>query len=175
MPCRLQNYSEKKTQNEQRQSLSDTDKGSYLIRVVGRSKPCFCYAKTLAKELTLRFKIILMGRPRVGDQDKRVVQVNIRLTKEEHEKVIQYSQASGLSPASWMRRKVFTGKFPPVKLSPVEASMYNELRSIGVNLNQIARTVNQGDDYKKHLDFIISIWITIQGMLTHLTNYRQSG
>jgi hypothetical protein len=116
-----------------------------------------------------------MGRPRVEDQDKRIVQVNIRLTEEEHKKITQYSQASGLSPANWMRRKVFTGKFPPVKLSPVEASMYNELRSIGVNLNQIARNVNQGDDYKKHLDFIISIWITIQGMLKRLTNDRQSG
>ena len=103
-----------------------------------------------------------MGRPRVEDQNKRIVQVNIRLTEEEYKKVTQYSQASGLSPANWMRRKVFTGKFPPVKLSPLEASMYNELRSIGVNLNQIAHKINQGDDHKKHFDFLISMWIDDQ-------------
>jgi len=116
-----------------------------------------------------------MGRPRVEDQNKRVVQVNIRLTEEEHKTVTQYAQASGLSPANWMRRKVFTGKFPPVKLSPLEASMYNELRSIGVNLNQIARKVNQGEDHEPHFDFLIDTWITIKGMLKQLTNDRQSG
>jgi hypothetical protein len=90
----------------------------------------FLLRKNACERLTLRFKIILMGRPRVGDQYKRVVQVNIRLTEEEHKKITQYSQASGLSPANWMRKKVFTGKFPPVKLSPLEASMYNQLRSM---------------------------------------------
>ena len=116
-----------------------------------------------------------MGRPRVGDQDKRIVQVNIRLTEEEHKKVIQYSQASGLSPANWMRKKVFTGKFPPVKLSPVEASIYNELRSIGVNLNQITHKINQGDDHTNHFDFLVSTWIDIKGILKKLTDDRQSG
>jgi hypothetical protein len=33
----------------------DTDEGSYLIRVVERSKPCFRYAKTLVETGTLRF------------------------------------------------------------------------------------------------------------------------
>lgn len=116
-----------------------------------------------------------MGRPRVEDQNRRIVQVNIRLTEEEHKTVTQYAQASGLSPANWMRRKVFTGKFPPVKLSPLEASMYNELRSIGVNLNQIAHKVNQGESHEPHFDFLIDTWITIKGMLKQLTNDRQSG
>lgn len=116
-----------------------------------------------------------MGRPRVGDQDKRIVQVNIRLTEEEHKKVVQYSQASGLSPANWMRQKVFTGKFPPVKLSPLEASMYNQLRSIGVNLNQITRKINQGDDHRTHFDFLVSTWIDIKGILKKLTDDRQPG
>jgi hypothetical protein len=116
-----------------------------------------------------------MGRPRVEDQNKRIVQVNIRLTEEEHKTVTQHAQASGLSPANWMRRKVFTGKFPPIKLSPLEASMYNELRSIGVNLNQIARKVNQGESQEPHFDFLMDTWMTIKAMLKRLTNDRQSG
>jgi hypothetical protein len=74
-----------------------------------------------------------------------------------------------------MRKKVFTGKFPPVKMSQLEASMYNQLRSIGVNLNQITHKINQGDDHHKHFDFLIKTWIDIKGMLKHLTNDRQSG
>lgn len=116
-----------------------------------------------------------MGRPRVEDQDKRIVQVNIRLTEEEHKKVVQYAQASGLSPANWMRRKVFTGKFPPVKLSPLEASMYNQLRSIGVNLNQITHKINQGDDHRNHFDFLVKTWIDIKGILKKLTDDRKPG
>jgi hypothetical protein len=135
----------------------------------------FLLRKNACKDITLRLKYILMGRPRVEDQNKRIVQVNIRLTEDEYKKVTQYSQASGLSPANWMRKKVFTGKFPPVKLSPLEASMYTELRSIGVNLNQIAHKINQGDDHNKHFDFLISTWIDIKGVLKQLTNDRQSG
>lgn len=116
-----------------------------------------------------------MARPHVGDQHKRIVQVNIRLTEDEHKKVIEYSQGSGLSPANWIHRKVFTGKFPPVKLSPVEASMYNELRAIGVNLNQIAHKINQGDDHRKHFDFIVNSGIIIKEILKRLTNGRQPG
>lgn len=116
-----------------------------------------------------------MGRPRVEDQNKRVVQVNIRLTEEEHKKVTQYSQASGLSPANWMRRKVFTGKFPPVKLSPLDASIYRELKSMGVNLNQIAHKINQGEEYRVHAKFIMDLWLTINKILNRLINDRQSG
>jgi hypothetical protein len=68
----------------------------------------FSLRSNACKRHNTSFKINLMGRPRVGDQDKRIVQVNIRLTEEEHKKVVQYSQASGLSPANWMRKKVFT-------------------------------------------------------------------
>ena len=116
-----------------------------------------------------------MGRPRVEDLNKRVVQVNIRLTEEEHKKVAQYAQASGLSPANWMRRKVFTGKFPPVKLSPLDASIYRELKSMGVNLNQIAHKINQGEEYRVHAKFILDLWLTINKILNRLINDRQSG
>ena len=44
-----------------------------------------------------------MGRPRVDDQDKRIVQVNIRLTEDEYKKASQYAEASHLSPANWIR------------------------------------------------------------------------
>jgi hypothetical protein len=86
-----------------------------------------------------------MSRPKINEQDKRVVQVNIRLTADENTKVAGFATASGLSPANWIRQKVFTGKNPPVRMSPLDTSIYQELKKIGVNLNQAAHKLNQGD------------------------------
>ena len=83
-----------------------------------------------------------MGRPALEDDQRRTVQVNIRLTIAENKKVEAYAQSAGLSPANWIRQKVFTGRFPPVKNSPVEAALYRELHKIGVNLNQAVRQLN---------------------------------
>jgi hypothetical protein len=47
MPCSPQNYSEKKTQNEQSQSLSDTDEGSYLKELLGGASHVFATLKRL--------------------------------------------------------------------------------------------------------------------------------
>lgn len=86
-----------------------------------------------------------MSRPRVNENERRLVQVNIRLTAEESTKVDEYATSSGLSPANWIRHKIFTGKNPPARLSSLETSIYHELKRIGVNLNQATHKLNQGD------------------------------
>jgi hypothetical protein len=83
-----------------------------------------------------------MARPRIDDIEKRIVQVNIRLTKDEAEKVDEYAKASGISPANWIRSKVFTGRFPPLKVSTLDMSIYLELKKIGVNINQATHRLN---------------------------------
>jgi hypothetical protein len=85
-----------------------------------------------------------MGRPQVREKKKRVVQVNIRLTTDENTKVRIYAEAAGLTPANLIRQKVFSGRFPVMKISPVEASLYRELHKIGVNLNQAVKQVHAG-------------------------------
>ena len=85
-----------------------------------------------------------MGRPALREEEKRVVQVNIRLTVLESNKACTYAQASGLTPANWIRQKAFTGKFPIIKLSPLQADIYRELHKIGVNLNQAVKLVHSG-------------------------------
>lgn len=86
-----------------------------------------------------------MGRPKADEEKKRVVQVNIRLTTKENEELTNYAAASGMSPANWIRYKIFVGQNPPTRTSPLNASIYQELKKIGVNVNQIAHKVNQGD------------------------------
>jgi hypothetical protein len=85
-----------------------------------------------------------MGRRKISEKNRRKVQVNIRLTDEEFEKITTHSTGSALSPANWIRKKVFTGKFPPPKISPIDAAAIQELRRIGVNLNQAMHKVNEG-------------------------------
>ncbi|MCD8739704.1 plasmid mobilization relaxosome protein MobC [Mucilaginibacter roseus] len=85
-----------------------------------------------------------MGRPALQEEDKRTIQVNIRLTKQENDMVCNYAQASAMTPANWIRQKAFTGRFPAIKLSPLKAELYRELHKIGVNLNQAVKQVNAG-------------------------------
>jgi hypothetical protein len=85
-----------------------------------------------------------MGRPALQEVDKRLIQVNIRLTKEENDMVCNYAQASAMTPANWIRQKAFTGRFPAIKLSPLNAELYRELHKIGVNLNQAVKQLNAG-------------------------------
>lgn len=85
-----------------------------------------------------------MARPVLQKEEKRIIQVNIRLTKRESEIVSNYAQASGVTPANWIRQKVFTGRFPTIKLSPVNAALYREVHKIGVNLNQAVKQLHEG-------------------------------
>jgi len=61
-----------------------------------------------------------MGRPSLQEEEKRVIQVNIRLTKDENYTVLNYAEASGMTQANWIRQKAFTGRFPIIKLSTPE-------------------------------------------------------
>lgn len=115
-----------------------------------------------------------MARPRINDSDKRVVQVNIRLTEDESNKVNQYAAASGLSPANWIRYKVFVGKFPPVKMSPLDASVYLELKRIGVNLNQVTHRINAGEFPTEYLMRQLELTMILNKIIKALINDRQS-
>ena len=116
-----------------------------------------------------------MGRPHIKDQEKRVVQVNIRLTTGEHKKVSDYASASGLSPANWIRKKIFSGKFPAMKESPIETATYHELKKIGVNLNQAMHKLNQGEMSKDYLLFVLQLRSLLERTLKALFDDRQSG
>lgn len=116
-----------------------------------------------------------MGRPGVDDQVKRIVQVNIRLTEEEYRKASQYAEASHLSPANWIRYKVFNGKFPSMKTSPIDAKVFYELNKMGVNLNQITHKINQGEVPKEYLLFTLQVRTKLTEVIKLLSNDRKPG
>lgn len=114
-----------------------------------------------------------MGRPKINDSEKRLVQVNIRLTADENNKVNEFASASGLSPANWIRAKIFTGKLPAVKMSPIDASVYLELKRIGVNLNQVTHKINAGKFPKEYLERQLELANLLKKIIKLLTYDRQ--
>lgn len=115
-----------------------------------------------------------MARPKVNDSERRLIQVNIRLTTDENHKVQEFASACGLSPANWIRTKIFTGKFPAPKLSPLDASIYRELKRIGVNLNQVTRKINVGEFPKEYLPYLLELNRLLNKIVNLLTHDRQS-
>lgn len=116
-----------------------------------------------------------MARPRKDDIEKRLVQVNIRLTKGEALKVEQLAQASGLSPANLIRYKFFSGRFPEPKQSPLDGQIYHELKKIGVNLNQATHKINSGEtpaDYRVILTVLLQ---KLDNIFKRLIDDRQAG
>lgn len=52
-----------------------------------------------------------MSRPKISEQDKRIVQVNIRLTTEENVKVNEYAKSSGLARLTGYAKRYLLARF----------------------------------------------------------------
>ncbi|MDT3403785.1 plasmid mobilization protein [Mucilaginibacter terrae] len=98
-----------------------------------------------------------MARPALSEEERRVVQVNIRLTEEESKRVSAQAEAASLTPANWIRHKVFTGRFPVTKASPIEAKLYRELHYIGNNLNQAVKLLHSGKLSPAYLTILMTL------------------
>jgi len=109
-----------------------------------------------------------MGRPALQEEDKRIIQVNIRFTKDENDIIGNYAEASGMTPANWIRQKAFTGRFPVIKLSPVNASLYRELHKVGVNLNQAVKQLHAGKLSPAYLSILLGLMKTQKDILNCL-------
>ena len=116
-----------------------------------------------------------MARPKVKEEEKRMVQVNIRLTKIEYEKVCVLAKGTCLSPANLIRYKVFSGKFPALKQSPIEADMYQELHKIGVNLNQATHRIHLKEMPADYLPILTQLSSMVKRAIKILIDDGRSG
>jgi hypothetical protein len=116
-----------------------------------------------------------MARPKVKEEEKRIVQVNIRLTKIEHEKVCDLARSCCLSPANLIRQKMFSGKFPELKQSPIEADLYRELHRIGVNLNQATHRINRQEMPGDYLTILTHLSLMVKKAIKILLDDGRSG
>ncbi|MFB6455893.1 plasmid mobilization relaxosome protein MobC [Chitinophaga sp. Hz27] len=116
-----------------------------------------------------------MARPRKKESEKRVVQVNIRLTFSENQRVNDLAKAVGITPANLIRQKLFAGKFPPIKHSPIEIDLYRELHRIGVNLNQATHWINRNESPGEYLSILIQLSKTVNHAIKLLVDDGRSG
>lgn len=111
-----------------------------------------------------------MARPRKEDHARLTKRLpSPRCTESEYKVVFENASKAGLSVTEYIRRQCLKGK---VVVRRVDAKsdfeLVNQLRKIGVNVNQIAKNLNIfGDpataDQKR-------VWLKLEKVLDHLIN-----
>jgi hypothetical protein len=82
------------------------------------------------------------GRPKKDPEDRRTISHGLYLSEKEKRELERRADAAGLSVNEYLRRKALGGKSVQAK---TDQKTRSELRSIGINLNQLARQANQGN------------------------------
>lgn len=83
------------------------------------------------------------GRPARAERENRADRVAFRLTAEELERVQAEAERAGVSVSEYCRAAAL-GQRVRVRSAPDLSAALVSLNRVGVNLNQIARTVNRG-------------------------------
>ncbi len=94
-----------------------------------------------------------MARPRIEAAQRRTHQVGVRVTAAEAAAIRAAAQRAGEPPVEWLRRLALEAAGAPAPSPPVAErerlerwrSIWQELRRVGANLNQVARRMNAGE------------------------------
>jgi hypothetical protein len=95
------------------------------------------------------------GRPLKQPHEKRSEQVKTRFTLAELDKLRADANRAGLSLADFVRRASL-GVAVTIKYGSAEPAALTELNKIGINLNQIARSLNRGQGVPYYLEQAIA-------------------
>lgn len=95
------------------------------------------------------------GRPLKQEHEKRSEQVKTRFTLAEIDKIRADANRAGLSLADFVRRASL-GSAITVRHGGSEPQALTELNKIGINLNQIARSLNRGQPVPYYLEQAIA-------------------
>jgi hypothetical protein len=84
-----------------------------------------------------------MPRPKKNDDDRRTETLAFRLTPAERLRIEQAAVAAGRSASEYARELTLTGRVVMQQRLALDPASFDQLRRIGVNLNQLARLANQ--------------------------------
>jgi len=103
-----------------------------------------------------------MARPKKEPAERRSAKLPpIRLTEAEFADLHLQADRAGLSVTELVRQRATAGKVTP-KRGLADAQLLSEINRIGVNLNQIARTLNRGGDRDPHhLDHVLGRLVAV--------------
>lgn len=96
-----------------------------------------------------------MARPKKRESEKRTEQVNSRYTLAERLALEKQAQAAGMSLAEYQCRRTL-GHIVKAAPSPVSAELVREINRVGVNLNQVQKTLNATSALRHDTDRIMA-------------------
>lgn len=94
-----------------------------------------------------------MARPKKQPDEQRLSSVRADLTLAEKAFVQEQAATAGLSEAEYTRRRVLGVTVRPAPRR-ADASMVAELNRVGINVNQLARSVHLDRDFVRHWEEI---------------------
>ena len=85
-----------------------------------------------------------MARPKLSIEDRRTRRVSIFFSPAELRELHRRTEAAQMSFPDYLRQRALHATEPSDEPRRLAAGEFRELMRIGVNLNQIARALNQG-------------------------------
>jgi len=83
-----------------------------------------------------------MARPKKQTSDKREQWIKARVSPAEHADLLLRAAGAGMSPSEFLRRAALSGEIVVQQNAGGDFETVDQLRRIGVNLNQLARVAN---------------------------------
>lgn len=83
-----------------------------------------------------------MPRPRKEPDTRRARQIGVRFTDREIQQLTRAAERAGLPLAGYIRRAALAGRVSVVQSRALDWQAFDQLRRIGVNLNQATRVAN---------------------------------
>lgn len=84
-----------------------------------------------------------MARPRKPDSDRRTARLDIRFAAGELEQLALQAERAGLPLSAYVREAALKGRVTVPARRRLDWTVLDELRRIGVNLNQAVRVANR--------------------------------
>jgi hypothetical protein len=84
-----------------------------------------------------------MARPKKQPAERRTISLSCRVTAQERLRIETAAGHAGVSSSEYMRRQVLTGRVIVRERRVIDHATFDQLRRIGVNLNQLTRLAHQ--------------------------------
>lgn len=109
-----------------------------------------------------------MGRPKKSIEDKRSIQVLVKLTNSEYSQLLKLMIYAGTNASEVVRQLVFKERLLKPRVSLVDVQTYTELKRIGNNLNQYVKAVHQSKLTKVDQKILIELQETFEILTTQI-------
>jgi uncharacterized protein (DUF1778 family) len=88
-----------------------------------------------------------MPRPRKTDGERRSEALGLRLTPAERIRIERAAAQAGLTASEYVREQVLRGRVVVRQNRTLDHAAFDELRRVGVNLNQLTRLAHQREQF----------------------------